>query len=260
MTRKHRLSGLVATALAAGLVVSAAAPAQEDEEDGFVEANLIATFYHELGHALIDVLELPIYGQEEDAADNASVFLIDSLFDEEDAVSIAAGAAEGYLLAALEMEESDEDVPYWDNHGPDLQRYYNIACLIYGADVDGRAYLLEEFELPEERAEYCEEEFDQANSAWGPVLDGLETGAPGNSLRLVNRETDDDIAAEIAEIIGDDVAGVNENFLLPHRVDVIIEFCDEANAFYDPETREITMCIELAEEFEELAERYPAED
>lgn len=203
---------------------------------------------------------MPIYGQEEDAADNASVLLIDSLFDEEDAVWIAAGAAEGYLLAAVDMEDADEEVPYWDNHGPDLQRYYNIACLIYGADPDGRESLLEDMELPEERAEYCAEEFDQAHDAWAPVLDGIEQRAPTLSMRLINDATGDETADAIEGIIADDVAAVNESFALPARIDVVIEYCDEANAFYDPDQRRIIMCVELAEEFAELAERYPAED
>ena len=39
------------------------------EEDGFVTSNLISVFYHELGHAVIDTMQVPIFGQEEDAAD-----------------------------------------------------------------------------------------------------------------------------------------------------------------------------------------------
>ena len=248
--------------LGAGLTLAMPGAAFSDDafDEAFVEANLIATFYHELGHGLIDILNLPIYGQEEDAADNASVLLVDALFDEEDAIDISVGAAEGYLLAALEMEDSDEEVPYWDSHGPDLQRYYNIACLIYGADVERRATLPDELDLPEERAEFCEEEFEQANNAWGPVLDRLERRGGNQRLRLDNREAGDEMAEFIAEIVSDDIASVNQNFTLPAALTVVIEYCDEPNAFYDPEDREIIMCVELAEEFANLAERYPPDN
>lgn len=56
-----------------------AARAQSPEQDRFIAANILAVFYHELGHAVIDVEDLPIYGQEEDAADVFSIFMIDAL-------------------------------------------------------------------------------------------------------------------------------------------------------------------------------------
>lgn len=31
----------------------------DDAREAFVEANLLGVFYHELGHALIDILQLP---------------------------------------------------------------------------------------------------------------------------------------------------------------------------------------------------------
>ena len=46
----------------------------ESNSDQFVHDNLLATRYHEIGHAMIDQLELSLLGQEKDAADVASVF------------------------------------------------------------------------------------------------------------------------------------------------------------------------------------------
>ena len=59
---------------ASALALTAALPAQaefrygDEEKQGYVESNLLSVFYHELGHALIDIQGLPIFGQEEDAA------------------------------------------------------------------------------------------------------------------------------------------------------------------------------------------------
>ena len=50
------------------------------EEDGFVTSNLISFVYHEFGHAVIDTMQVPIFGQEEDAADVFSLLLIDEIF------------------------------------------------------------------------------------------------------------------------------------------------------------------------------------
>ena len=56
-----------ALVFALSLIWGAAAQAQTSEDD-FVEANILSVFYHELGHALIDIMALPVFGQEEDAA------------------------------------------------------------------------------------------------------------------------------------------------------------------------------------------------
>ncbi len=51
------------------LLLLPAASHADARREAFVEANLLGIFYHELGHALIDILGLPVFGQEEDAAD-----------------------------------------------------------------------------------------------------------------------------------------------------------------------------------------------
>jgi hypothetical protein len=72
------------------------------EEDGFVTSNLISVFYHELGHAVIDTMQIPIFGQEEDAADVFSILLIDEIFEPESANIIAYDAAFGFHAEAQE--------------------------------------------------------------------------------------------------------------------------------------------------------------
>ena len=66
------------------------------EENEFVISNLASVLYHELGHAIIDQMQLPIFGQEEDAADVLSVLLIDRLYQEENAQAVAYDAAFGF--------------------------------------------------------------------------------------------------------------------------------------------------------------------
>lgn len=87
------------TRLLAMLLTCTACMAQADEQtEVFVEANLLSIFYHELGHAIIDVAQLPVFGQEEDAADTASILLIDAIFDNETAIDIAYDAVLGFAL------------------------------------------------------------------------------------------------------------------------------------------------------------------
>lgn len=216
----------------------------QTREDAFVEANVLAILYHEMGHALIDILQLPVFGQEEDAADVLSVLLIHDLYEEEAAAGIIYDAAFGFL------GEAEENAPvYWGVHGPDLQRYYTMICLFYGANPDAREALAIELELPEERAETCPEEFQLAYDSWGPVLDEITADQPGNSMTLDG--AGDDV---IGVLMADEVAALNEDFILPVALTFRVEACGEANGFYDLGTREIIICSELDPYLRSLAD------
>jgi hypothetical protein len=228
-----------ALAMIAALLPSAASA---QEKDAYVASNLLAIFYHEFGHALIDIMDLPIFGQEEDAADVLSVLMVNDFFDEEAAVQIIYDTADSFLSDA----EQTEEVAYWDTHGPDLQRYYTTICLFIGGNFDEREDIATDFGLPEERLSSCEEEFELANGSWGPVLDDLIVEGGGETLVFAGSGADDPMANLTFEVIRDEVESLNKEFALPQDIKVKIEPCDEPNAFYDPSEKSITMCTEFA--------------
>lgn len=234
------------TSLSLSALLSTPLAAQDDAETHYVEANLLAIFYHELGHAIIDVMDLPILGQEEDAADTISVLLIDSFNDEENAQAILQDAAYGFLD---EDAAAQDEVPWWDVHGPDLQRYYNMVCQFYGGDPDVRQDLADELELPEDRADSCEEEFELAYDSFDPVLTELFAAAPGTSIVYEGGKS-----TLTEKVIATEVTAFNQFLALPDgtTVTVFVEPCDEANAFYDPEDRSITMCSEFEAHLRQL--------
>jgi hypothetical protein len=230
----------------AALVSSPAYSQMSDRQFEFVQANIIGIFYHELGHAVIHTEEIPIFGQEEDAADVLSALLIHETFIEADAQAIAFDAAFGYLNDPAGMEE----VVYWDNHGPDAQRFYNHVCIFYGAAPEERRELADDLGLPEERAGWCPTEFEQASKSWGPILEEMSARAPRETLNLVPGTGGRvDI---LYEIVADEVKDFNENFTLSNPVDVKVEPCGQANAFYDRGNTTLTMCTEFVDHLLEL--------
>ena len=94
---------------------------------------LNSVFYHELGHAVIDLMQLPIFGQEEYAADVLSVLMIHELFEEDAAQIVAYDSAFGFQAEA----EASDGTYFWDMHGPDEQRYYNLV-VSFMAEVSTR--------------------------------------------------------------------------------------------------------------------------
>ena len=205
---------------------------------------MLAIFYHEMGHALIDVMQLPVLGLEEDAADVLSVVMIDRLWDAESSEAKVAAVASFWGTSALESAEAGYETAYWGVHSPDERRYFTYLCLYYGGAPEEREALAIDFGLPEDRAATCADEFDLAAGSWGVFLDELEAAGPGESLVWMGEgEPADFVEAAILE----EVQYLNSIWTLPVEVGVQVGPCDEANAFYDPSERMITMCTELAD-------------
>lgn len=198
----------------------------------FTESNLLAIFYHELGHAMVDQMGVPIFGQEEDAADTLSILLIDALYDDASAETMA------YDSSSLFWAEAESQPAFWDTHGPDLQRYFNTVCLFYGADPDAREDFAADLELPEERAIGCEEEFALASESWNSILDEMADDRTFRGALVLAGE-------DGMPVIADEIDALNAEFRWPQDIPVRVGWCDEANAFYDLETQSITMCLEL---------------
>ncbi|PIN75849.1 hypothetical protein COV18_01565 [Candidatus Woesearchaeota archaeon CG10_big_fil_rev_8_21_14_0_10_37_12] len=136
-----------------------------DEEHG--RAVLSATyfvFFHELGHAVIDIFNLPVTGKEEDAVDQlATVILAEGSFEMQEA------ALAGALFFGLSGVETDvQDLAFWDEHSLDLQRFFNVACWVYGSNSDFADPVLDV--LPKERAIGCKEEYAQIKYSWFELL------------------------------------------------------------------------------------------
>lgn len=238
---------LLTTAALAALALPAAAQDASDAAIAFVEGATLSIFYHEFGHALVDILQLPVLGQEEDAADILSVVLTHEMWDEDWARDTAWAASLSWKLTAEEY--AGEDEAYWGVHGLDLQRHYTHVCLFYGANPEARADFAEEFELPEDRAEGCAEEYQLAAESWGVYLDQIAEGAPAETIAM-----EVDTGDSISILLGDEVAALNAAFALPEPLTVEYASCGEENAFYDGSTKTITMCTEYVDYLWDQAE------
>ncbi len=138
----------------------------EEELDKALIDTSFFIFFHELGHALSDVLQLPTTGREEDAADQLATVIFTEVGEEgEDA---ALSAAVFFLQAA--QQTNVEELAFWDEHALDIQRFYNIACWVYGKNPQRHSYLIEEGILPEERAVKCEDEYNKISNSWNVLL------------------------------------------------------------------------------------------
>ena len=137
-----------------------------------VSGTLVFALMHELGHALIDVTELPIVGREEDAVDQLATILL--LNQGATGDSLAFGAVGWFALNS--KANPLDDLAFADDHGLNQQRVYNIICWIYGRDPDRYPQVVEEGWLPEHRAEGCRSEYLRLARSWGRLLEPYRRG------------------------------------------------------------------------------------
>lgn len=134
-----------------------------------------ATFYHEAGHMVISLYDLPITGREEDVADQLSAYILlapgeDGKPDPDSVQAVKDFAREfnGYS-EQKGGEIDDEDLA--GGHSLDKTRMYNLECWVYGADPESNADLVGDNMLPPSRAENCEDEYTQLSSSWDTLLE-----------------------------------------------------------------------------------------
>ncbi|HEX6898219.1 MAG TPA: DUF4344 domain-containing metallopeptidase [Thermoanaerobaculia bacterium] len=140
---------------------------EQEEAASKAVAALVFSFYHELGHALIDIYDLPATGREEDAVDQLATVMLLETWDGEDSELAILSSAEWFDLDAIEREE-DPDMA--DEHALEEQRYFNLVCWIYGSDPEYFSDVAEDWGLPEQRAERCESEYQRMSHAWDALL------------------------------------------------------------------------------------------
>jgi hypothetical protein len=150
-----------------------AAAGDPDPVDAALNAE-IGSFYHELGHMLIDLYDLPITGREEDVADQLAAFVLlaendDGSIDPESVKAVRDFAGEFRAFAEQEGEVGESQ--FAGGHSLNQTRMYNLLCWAYGADPEANASIVDDGELPPDRAELCEDEYAKVEYGWATLLD-----------------------------------------------------------------------------------------
>ena len=143
---------------------------QTVSEDGFVTreaaivGNLIGVLLHEGGHMLFDMLDVPVFGREEDAADETASFMA-LQFNKDVARTIVKGFV--YFWAREQDPAASAPMGVWsDEHGNASQRMYSALCLAYGGDPQTFQEFVDRGWLPKKRADHCDQEFAQVKRAF----------------------------------------------------------------------------------------------
>jgi Putative metallopeptidase len=124
---------------------------------------------HEMGHAVFDLLDVPIFGRAEDAADGFAGYMILELGKEE-VKRIVLGAAFSYKKYVKNPRVCVPLGAFADGHAAPMQRFYNLLCIGYGAAPELFSDLVEKGYLPQSRANGCRMEYNEVNFAFHKSL------------------------------------------------------------------------------------------
>lgn len=233
-------------------------PQQRRARAEFVFGNMLFVAIHELGHALVSELDLMVLGREEDVADAyATLGALNCGADFSRRVLVEA--AKGWFMTAQRDRKAGEVPHYYERHGLDEQRAYQIVCMMVGSDPVGFKDLADETGLPETRRRSCRWDYDTASRSWDRALAPHQRAAdqPKAPIQVVYGEGKGKLAVHarifratrFMETIVEQVA---DRFAWPAPIVVEMRSCAEPNARWTIPTRRLHVCYELAQEFVEL--------
>ncbi|MCU1543980.1 MAG: hypothetical protein JWM50_1845 [Microbacteriaceae bacterium] len=143
------------------------------ELDAGVEDAVGYILQHEMGHALIDQLALPVLGKEEDAADSFASFVAVNWLDDGEQVIAASDLFGAYDDEAGTTTSESE---FFDSHSLDRQRFYTTSCQVYGADPKRYDNVVDGLDIDDERLEECRTDWDELDRSWKQELRPYRVG------------------------------------------------------------------------------------
>ena len=149
---------------------------------------------HELGHAIIRQLNLPLTGLEEDSGDGFATFF--TVNDKDTGPNAALGGAVlfdamGSKRPNLTLEDFSSDHPVI------LQRVYNFLCCVVGSDPQHlQNSLVTDGYIPEARAILCRKEWTQLNYGWWTQLEPHLTDSSKKETKAARQQARKDVEEE----------------------------------------------------------------
>ena len=136
----------------------------EKEARGDALNTLFFVALHEMGHALVGELDIPTTGREEDAVDDFACLTVQQVGGQARDQALAAAK----WFAIMGSRANNADLPFWDEHSLDMQRFYGILGLMYGGNPN--RYLFAEKIIPERQLKRYIRDYPKKLDSWERLL------------------------------------------------------------------------------------------
>jgi hypothetical protein len=228
----------------------------------FVVGNMFFVFLHEMSHALVHEMEIPVLGQQEAAADafaSITMLKVGSTLSHR----VLVEASKGWFLTNKRDQKEGTQPDAYDSHGLDEQRAYQIVCLMVGSDREQFKDLADETNLPEERQETCQRDYKFISWSWEKSLEAHRRAPQqakqqievtywpgGDALALYEQAFR---AIRILETVASHAA---ETYFWPNPFALEMAACGQPAAQWQSAKRKLLLCYDLAQDFAELYRDY----
>jgi hypothetical protein len=212
---------------------------------------------HEVGHMVIAEMGLPVLGREEDAADAFAV-IAGLKVNNEVSDNILIQSARGWFMSDRRAKKQKAPLVFYDEHGLDQQRAYNIVCLMVGGNPEKFSKAADLTKMPDERQGTCQSDYSNASWSWDKAL-APHIRKPDQAKIPVNVKYNETSRFEVfakgfkeirlLELLAEHIS---DRYVLRGPIGVEALDCGEPNARWDLSARKIFICYELAAEFGEL--------
>lgn len=228
----------------------------------YVVNNTLFTIYHEVGHLLVDKMDWPVLGREEDVADNFATYVL--LNQRRRSFQQALkDAALGWKLEDQFYGNNRDNSDFYAVHSLDLQRAFQIVCMMVGEDRDNFYTTAQEWGIERSRQASCKDDYAQISRSIERLLKTdddsddkvnvtIDYDRAGPNLSLAYKTLRE---SRLLESVAEDL---RRNYGLHAEIKISASRCDEANAFYDADTSEIIICYELLQDYFTTINRYNA--
>jgi len=245
----------------------------------FVLGNVAFVILHEFSHLIIDDFQIPVLGNGEDAADTLAAISLIQMDRANPAhdfrfIAMLLSAADANRIIWQRGLEKGNPMAYALRHPLSVQRAARINCLAYGSDPELLQPLPDIVELPVFRADWCEEEFSDAERAWTWVSHQVRKSNDQNA------ESDKEKPSRIQDTIRHKFAYgeaaesrhvavrqwlqeekvlerildfVTQTIMLPEAFTLRTLSCGSPDSYWDRDQRELVVCYQLIDAFYELS-------
>jgi Putative metallopeptidase len=174
-------------------------------------------------------------------------------------------SAWGWFLSDERDRKQGDKTIFYDAHGLDKQRAYNIVCLMVGGHPDTFSKLADMSKMPQDRQESCQGDFSNASWSWERSLAPHIRRRDQPKTRFTVRYVDSDQYQELArafrgikmlEVLADHPS---DRYIWRRPIALEMASCGTPNAHWDISTQKIIVCYELAADFAELYRDYGAQ-
>jgi hypothetical protein len=135
------------------------------KREDLIVAPVIMVALQKAALALFDILDVPVWGNADEAANPLAGYLM-TQFGDQIAWKTLMGSA--WYLAQTTMTGAGADFYYVRD--PEARRFYGILCMAYASDPKTFGFLARNLDIPSRRIDKCIEDFVRVQQAFDATI------------------------------------------------------------------------------------------